>query len=323
MISLACTKCSTLLNVDDGFAGGVCRCSACGTIQTVPRKGDAPAKNGAAGTVIYERASREAVSKELEALGEVVTSSGIASSGILNQTGWRTARKTASLGTWIGIPLLVVVLLLGAWFLFFQKSEATPENARRSSAETAQSNMPPARTIAGPRFASIALDRGGTIVYLLDRGDATRPFTAPLQAAVLNSLATLQQNRRFQIRYWSADGDSPAFPLTPGETSEYNRKKAAEWMSGIIGGQSTDAVASLDAALAVKPSEIVLITGKAWQMDDSFTNQAVVKLTGKNIRVHVVSLGTTSSEDPLSRLASKTGGIYLSLSSGELEQLSQ
>ena len=36
MISLACTSCKQVLQIDDAFAGGVCRCQHCGTIQTVP-----------------------------------------------------------------------------------------------------------------------------------------------------------------------------------------------------------------------------------------------------------------------------------------------
>jgi hypothetical protein len=36
MIRIACTHCKTVLTVDDAFAGGVCRCQHCGTIQVVP-----------------------------------------------------------------------------------------------------------------------------------------------------------------------------------------------------------------------------------------------------------------------------------------------
>ena len=36
MIQLNCTNCRELLTIDDAFAGGVCRCQFCGTIQTVP-----------------------------------------------------------------------------------------------------------------------------------------------------------------------------------------------------------------------------------------------------------------------------------------------
>ena len=35
-IELECPKCSTWLKLDAGFAGGVCRCSNCGTLMTVP-----------------------------------------------------------------------------------------------------------------------------------------------------------------------------------------------------------------------------------------------------------------------------------------------
>ena len=36
MISITCTQCRTVLTIDEAFAGGVCRCQHCGTIQTVP-----------------------------------------------------------------------------------------------------------------------------------------------------------------------------------------------------------------------------------------------------------------------------------------------
>ncbi len=46
MISLTCTSCQRALEIDDAFAGGVCRCQYCGTIQTVPaslKQGGRPA----------------------------------------------------------------------------------------------------------------------------------------------------------------------------------------------------------------------------------------------------------------------------------------
>ena len=36
VIRITCTHCRQILTIDDGFAGGVCRCQHCGTIQTVP-----------------------------------------------------------------------------------------------------------------------------------------------------------------------------------------------------------------------------------------------------------------------------------------------
>ena len=36
MITLTCNQCQAHLEMDDAFAGGVCRCQYCGTIQHVP-----------------------------------------------------------------------------------------------------------------------------------------------------------------------------------------------------------------------------------------------------------------------------------------------
>ncbi|NNM87236.1 MAG: hypothetical protein HKL95_01820, partial [Phycisphaerae bacterium] len=35
-IIVQCHKCSKVLELDDGFRGGVCRCSSCGTLLQVP-----------------------------------------------------------------------------------------------------------------------------------------------------------------------------------------------------------------------------------------------------------------------------------------------
>src|SRR3954468_17684813 len=38
MIQINCTQCRQVLQIDDAFAGGVCRCKFCGAIQTVPKR---------------------------------------------------------------------------------------------------------------------------------------------------------------------------------------------------------------------------------------------------------------------------------------------
>src|SRR5436309_1178295 len=89
MISLTCTNCREVLTIDDAFAGGVCRCQHCGTIQTVPSRlrGGAtpkPTKVDPATKTLYRR-SGTADSKNpgtgLDELAEVVASSGLLGSG--------------------------------------------------------------------------------------------------------------------------------------------------------------------------------------------------------------------------------------------------
>lgn len=88
MIRLTCTHCKTLLTIDDAFAGGVCRCQHCGTIQTVPshlkskpgQKID-PAEALKQPKALYQRKARaNTTGSGLDSLADAVTGSGIASS---------------------------------------------------------------------------------------------------------------------------------------------------------------------------------------------------------------------------------------------------
>ena len=84
MISLPCTSCQKVLEIDDAFAGGVCRCQYCGTIQTVPKdlkqtRAGAPAaaSTGAGGKTLYQKKPRQPgqPGTGLEDLADAVASS--------------------------------------------------------------------------------------------------------------------------------------------------------------------------------------------------------------------------------------------------------
>lgn len=58
MISLTCTSCKKVLQIDDAFAGGVCRCQHCGTIQTVAASlKNSPNAAGTGSRALYQRKS--------------------------------------------------------------------------------------------------------------------------------------------------------------------------------------------------------------------------------------------------------------------------
>src|SRR3954467_12375140 len=101
MISLTCTNCRTVLTIDDAFAGGVCRCQHCGTIQTVPAhmKGNASAATGGVTSAqpqqqkqLYQNQRRPQQQQQqqtgrgggtgLDELSEAIASSGLARSGL-------------------------------------------------------------------------------------------------------------------------------------------------------------------------------------------------------------------------------------------------
>src|SRR6185369_17907745 len=72
MISLNCTSCKKVLEVDEAFAGGVCRCQHCGTIQTVPShlKKGSKEKNGPPGKSLYKHPRTEMTGSGLANLAD-------------------------------------------------------------------------------------------------------------------------------------------------------------------------------------------------------------------------------------------------------------
>ena len=174
MILLTCTNCRQTLEIDDAFAGGVCRCSHCGAIQTVPShlKGSAtPAggsvnaaqvaagasTNGAAAggsRTLYARGDGSQQSG-LEALGDVVSGSGIAGSGF---GGRRSAGKVKPKGDPTGTRMLALavaalaVVLAGGLILYL-----TNVGRPAANAEAVAGNRPaPRSTGSAPTNAGSA-----------------------------------------------------------------------------------------------------------------------------------------------------------------------
>jgi hypothetical protein len=58
VITLNCTSCQKTLEIDDAFAGGVCRCQYCGTIQTVPAKLRNSGKPASPAKTLYVKKAR-------------------------------------------------------------------------------------------------------------------------------------------------------------------------------------------------------------------------------------------------------------------------
>jgi hypothetical protein len=72
VISLPCSHCQKTLEVDEAFAGGVCRCQHCGTIQTVPAhlKKGSKSKDGPPGKSLYKHPRTEMTGSGLANLSD-------------------------------------------------------------------------------------------------------------------------------------------------------------------------------------------------------------------------------------------------------------
>src|SRR5688572_7943763 len=119
MISINCTQCQQLLEMDEAFAGGVCRCQFCGTIQTVPSHlkhqksksgGPSPKPNKA----LYKKGSGGQPGTGLDELAEVVASSGLSRKSLAGQAPPRAQSSARRASPAPKRNPLVPVLIIGS-----------------------------------------------------------------------------------------------------------------------------------------------------------------------------------------------------------------
>ncbi|CAN5557640.1 hypothetical protein BH09PLA1_BH09PLA1_17170 [soil metagenome] len=339
MISLTCTNCRTVLTIDDAFAGGVCRCQHCGTIQTVPThlKGSAnraPGATAAAGVgqkpqkAIYSRERGGAgesgvrVGTGLDELAEIVASSGFGSAG----SGLRSGRlKSApqpaapiappkSMALWLSVAggVIVLLLVIVLWLAF---GRSTPQKASASAGAAAISEDLAPLAI-GPHFCGIKLD-APVIIYVLDRGNGTGEVFDTLKEATYKSIETLGGDRKFQVIFWS-NGQDDSYPAgLPAYARTENVTACRRAMEDITAFGQSDPANALKRAIANKADTIVLVTGKGLELDPALAQQVMQIRKSSGVKIHTVAIGDSASP-VLKDIANRTGAEYKTVSSAML-----
>ena len=352
MIQLTCTSCRRVLDIDDGFAGGVCRCQFCGTIQTVPAKlkgASRPATPIAAPVApkaLYKGPEHltSAEDPDLDGLAQAVASSGLAGSGL-------RSRKPASLppaaaptpekkrlvlivaGAAAGVLLAIIVIILltrgGNKPTPAQSGDgnplsptATQQPAQNTAVKpTPQDPAPPSPqpvpTANGPSFMNLPL-AGPSIIYILDRGDGTRDSFDAIKGGAWKSIRSLGSQTKFQIIFW----ETTELLIVPKDTLVYPTPENIEVTRTALKdvfcfGQSKIEPA-LDKALAQNPAEIVIATGKL--VDDSFAKSVLDVLKNRPVKIHTASLGAAGPASVLKQIAEKTGGRFVEVPDAQLAE---
>lgn len=350
MIRLRCGNCGQTLEVDDAFAGGVCRCRHCGTIQTVPedaKAGEAGLVEGAAlpGAVstskpkpLYRREEQQdQVASGLDELADVVASSGALSSG-LHRTAARSRRNRRSPTTSAspdlaarnagGRPgpdkkligaiaaaagLAVVVVILAIALLGDDKSPADGNTPTPSRGSTTLAGIP-----LQPRIS-----------FVVDTGSATQEDFAEAMALVLDVVEKLPGDGAFQIVLWprqeigNPSPDPTALPSNELRTAgERTISNVRDRIAGLPLGGSTTAVPALRRAIAANPDMIVLITGNTAFLGDDFARSVLTawREAETTIPVHTIAVGTRTPPSSLGLIADETGGTTVALSQSDLRQ---
>jgi hypothetical protein len=332
MIRITCTSCKNVMEIDDAFAGGVCRCQRCGTIQTVAAKGAAAktATAAKASKTLFENKARSAgigSGSGLDDLADIV-----ASSSGLSDT--RLRKKPASpppqsptknlllllAGAAGAILVLVIVVLAlvlrGGSNSKQQTTDVIPPAPPAPTFINSGPSAPP--PLAGPNFCGTSIDQD-VVVYLIDNGSSSDEVLDSMKSAVFKSIESLGSDRRFQILFWNPDTKSyPTGPQTAFAIKD-NIDVARKKLDDVMALGSTDPLHALKNAVADNPGEIILITAKGGDLDDSLVEQVMTTRGNSTARIDCIAINGQPGDTALARIAAKTGGKFVPLPEAQLK----
>jgi hypothetical protein len=231
--------------MDDAFAGGVCRCQHCGTIQTVPSRlkgsGRPSSPNATGQKALYAGAGNTAggmsggaiPSSGLDDLATAVASSSGLSNNLTGRsspgipaapvsTGRSTPRAKApnkmplylALGG-CGVLVIVVVILLmnrgGGDKPTPTNSSGNPNASQNGGGTTPGGGQTPtvvtpaSKLAEGPRFLTLSLS-ASKVVYVTDRGSTMANAFDPLKDVLADSVNSLGSNAKFKVVFWTSGG---------------------------------------------------------------------------------------------------------------------
>ena len=338
MIRLSCTNCREVLTIDDAFAGGVCRCQHCGTIQTVPATAGAsatevavggPALGGGRNGSVFGGPAHEGTG--LDELAGAVASSGLSSRRLRQPAvGERPAtaaarppaRRTNPMPLFAVAGVVIAVLVGVVVYLATRGPTVNPAtNAPRGSIPTAGATpaTPASATFCGSPLA------GDTVVYLLDRGQSSQEVLGAVEDATLKSAASLGSGKHFQVVFWDNGGELVAYPpVGTAYATGSNVDAARAALKDVAAYGQTDVKPALTMALGQHPDTIVIATAKGWSLDEQWAKDVLAARGASAARIDTFSLGGGTAPDgggtpPLKVVADATGGTYREVSNADLK----
>ena len=267
MIRIYCVNCKTLLEIDDGFAGGVCRCIHCGKMQSVPKASRATVRAAVpeAGSRGLKSSERQAESSTRILSPSSITGSGLGSDNIgsAGLTGRIAAPAVKSNSRMILVGVATVIVLLSGLILWVEFG-GNGDKAVQSNEDTTAANgvvndpqrnprvvkpvEPPLDVIPGfapPSFAGVSLTEP-SVVYMIDRSGLPDDAVAIVKRAVLKSIDSLHTDQQFQIIVWKSDSGESEAPIGTGGLSRATPDAMAAATADLMADSTSTKIAESD-----------------------------------------------------------------------------
>lgn len=328
MLELECPSCGELLELDAGFAGGVCRCSSCGKLMSVPgeNSSDDPqliARPGTPGkrpdsptsprrSKSAPAASTGSAAGEDEADVDPTAISENAPADIPTAHQRRTGVRAITVGVFVAAMLAVVGICVVAIIMAVNAGDGVDATQIAIEQFGYDPNVNPFE-LQQPNALGLSLTNPAVVI--VDNSGASRTWLSAVNEAIRKGLAGHSSGAKVGVIL--ATEEQP-IPLSTGLVALGDLTESR--LENFQQQASPTGVAPLDASLAKaiswQPAHVVLITGQ-WltggQIED--LNAQLAKQPG--VKFDIVLVGEDISA--LEELAQSHDGRYVQLAPRQIQ----
>lgn len=326
ILQLRCPGCGSSLEIDPGFAGGVCRCAHCGALLSVPESTPAAARGRPDRPDAPGRSRRPAPGSG--ATAEIIeqsdgathrTASGrtiqVPPEAIPTAARRRQIRlTTAVIAT--GIVAILVVLGVAAILVLTQKRETSADDPARRLADAVRLDGYDADrnpfTLAEQNVLGLPLT--GSTVVVVDSSRSSRSWLSLVRAALVQGLGA--PGAAVQVVFCN-EAETVVYPqsLRPWTSDDAAAFRAAADDVAAMG--AADPLNAIDAAIGAGPARLLLILGG--HLDRSRQQAIAARLDASAaVACDVLLIGSASPD--LARLAETHGGRCVALPADQIRR---
>ena len=324
MIKLNCPACNEQLEVDVGFAGGICRCFECGTLMTVPAKTGGRAEQ-------LQRTKRPARPARPGEPAPEETQTYVTSTGKQLDVSAEQLRKVvvankARMGIRAGVILIFIAVfgLLGGAIVLISINllhEAEQNQQHQPEPGNGGPIVIPADPTGGnpllaqkPGVLGLQISGTGTTEIVIDTSIAMERYMPFISAGLPRGIGSLPGETAVQVIYAGESGPT-AQPESPTPISQWDVTGFASELQTLDGRGGQNLLAAIQAALAATPDRIIMIfSDKPVRFEWEKIEAA---LTDTNATIHLIKLGR--DVDDLKEFTKRFGGEYHNLPDGQID----
>ena len=341
-VVVQCYNCSNILELDEGFRGGVCRCSQCGSLLQVP-KGDSsdspkarPAAPGAAATVL-QRPSAPAADSGLSRGQFDPRSPARPASPADSPVGARTiggggaavatarppqaqhhaaAVKKSRTLLYVAIGLIGLVVagvVIGLAVLIASNTgqvKAPPGNSGGAQATGGSPNTQNPgsglSTVSGPAFLGSIPLLGPKIVFSIDGGQSNMDSFDFLRQGIRNAIQQMAPDQRFIIAVWNGS-DIQTYPAKDW-ASKATLENVWKDFQDVSAHGASDAAVCMKKSVELKGDQTIVVTAKLGLSSDMA--DPALSVRGKGQRIDALKITSEDTDSPLGKLAGASGGKF-------------